>query len=153
MLQLSMRCGYSAFNAQGLRLILVVVQFRSSENICSSSGGAQQKGKTGWNSVYHQNWWFFEFHPPLNAHVLFCKFFFLISPCAIGIKTLGEPNSGFLVLCFSYFTDNSIDGSFTPKMIRIQIQITKIQQQRLAWKKKNLQVYTQPPPIHLSYEH
>ncbi len=24
-------------------------------NICSSSGGAQEKGKTGWNSVYHQN--------------------------------------------------------------------------------------------------
>jgi hypothetical protein len=30
---------------------------RSSENICSSSGGTQEKGKTGWNSVYHQNWW------------------------------------------------------------------------------------------------
>jgi hypothetical protein len=29
----------------------------SSENICSSSGGAQEKGKTGYNSVYHQNWW------------------------------------------------------------------------------------------------
>jgi len=57
---------------------------------------------------------------------------FLISPCAIRIKTLGKPNSGFLVLCFSYFTDNSIDGSFTLKIIRIQIQITKIQQQRLA---------------------
>jgi hypothetical protein len=30
---------------------------RSSENICSTSGGGQEKGKTGWNSVYHQNWW------------------------------------------------------------------------------------------------
>jgi len=30
---------------------------RSSENICSSSGGAQEKGKRGRNSVYHQNWW------------------------------------------------------------------------------------------------
>jgi len=29
------------------------------KNICSSSGGAQEKGKTGWNSVYHQSWWFF----------------------------------------------------------------------------------------------
>ncbi len=30
---------------------------RSSENICRSSGGAQEKGKTGCHSVYHQNWW------------------------------------------------------------------------------------------------
>jgi hypothetical protein len=42
-----MKCRYSAFNAQGSRLIIVVVQFRSSENICSSSGGAEEKGKTG----------------------------------------------------------------------------------------------------------
>jgi len=26
-------------------------------NICSNSGGAQEKGKTGWNLVYHQNCW------------------------------------------------------------------------------------------------
>jgi hypothetical protein len=43
----------------------------SSENICSRSWGAQEKGKTGWNLVYHQNWWFSEFHPPLNVNVLF----------------------------------------------------------------------------------
>jgi hypothetical protein len=28
---------------------------KSSENICNSSGGAQEKGKIGCNSVYHQN--------------------------------------------------------------------------------------------------
>jgi hypothetical protein len=55
-----MKCWYSAFNAQDSRLIIVVVEFRSSENICSSGGGAQEKGKTGWNSVYYQNWWFSE---------------------------------------------------------------------------------------------
>jgi len=33
------------------------------QNICSSSGGAQEKGKTRWNSIYHQSWWFFQFHP------------------------------------------------------------------------------------------
>ncbi len=48
---------------------------RSSENICSSTGGAQEKGKTGWNSIYHQNWWFSEIHPLFNVHVLFCRFF------------------------------------------------------------------------------
>jgi hypothetical protein len=42
-----MNCGYSAFNAKGSRLIIVIVQLKSSENICSSSGGAQGKGKTG----------------------------------------------------------------------------------------------------------
>ncbi len=28
---------------------------KSSENICSSSGGALKKGKTGRNSIYHKN--------------------------------------------------------------------------------------------------
>jgi hypothetical protein len=41
LLTLSMKCWNSAFDAQGLRVIVVVV---SSENICSSSGGAQEKG-------------------------------------------------------------------------------------------------------------
>jgi hypothetical protein len=41
----------------------------------ASSGGAQEKGKPGWNLVYHQNWLFSEFHPPLNANVLFRRFF------------------------------------------------------------------------------
>jgi hypothetical protein len=49
-------------------------------NICSSSGGAQAKGKTGWNSVYDQNEWFSEFHPPSNCNVLFSKFFFESHP-------------------------------------------------------------------------
>ncbi len=52
----SMKCRYSAFKAQDSRLIIVVVHVRSNENICSSNGGDQEKGKTGWNSAYHQNW-------------------------------------------------------------------------------------------------
>jgi hypothetical protein len=41
-----MKCSNSAFNARGWRVIIVVGQVgRSSENICSSSGGAQEKGK------------------------------------------------------------------------------------------------------------
>jgi hypothetical protein len=46
----------SAFNAQRLESIYSSCTGMSSENICSNSGGAQAKGKTGWNSVYHQNW-------------------------------------------------------------------------------------------------
>ncbi len=100
LINLSMKCCNSAYNAQGSRLIIVVV-LRSSENICSYSGGrvAQEQWKTGWNSVSHQNWWFSEFHPPLNANVLFCKFFFNLTLCMTKFRVL--------MLCFSYFTDNS----------------------------------------------
>ncbi len=82
-----------------------------------------EKGKTGWNSVYHQFWWFFKFHPPLNANLLdetqfttnfdgflsfippwmliyfFAGFFFNLTLCMTKLRVL--------VLCFSYFTDNS----------------------------------------------
>jgi len=52
-----MKCWLLAYNAQGLRLIIPSsCTVGSSENTCSSSGGAQGKGKTGWNLVYHQNW-------------------------------------------------------------------------------------------------
>jgi hypothetical protein len=42
-----MKCWNPAFNAQDSRIIIVVVQVGTSENICSSSGGAQEKGKRG----------------------------------------------------------------------------------------------------------
>jgi hypothetical protein len=35
----------------------------------------RKKKRIGWNSVHHQNWWFFEFHPRLNANVLFLQVF------------------------------------------------------------------------------
>jgi hypothetical protein len=77
LLNLGMKCWNSAFDTQGSRVIIGVVQVgavkyirstrfesnyrnctgRNRENICSSSGGAQEKGKTGRNWVYHQNWW------------------------------------------------------------------------------------------------
>ncbi len=52
-----MKCWNSAFNAPCLRVIIVAVQVGAVENkICVSSkhsGGAQEKGKTGWNLVNH----------------------------------------------------------------------------------------------------
>jgi hypothetical protein len=76
---------------------------RSSENICRSSGGAQEKGKRG--SKPHETQFgtkmvrISEFHPPLKkAIVLFRRFFFWISP------GLG-PNSGFWCCVFLTFTD------------------------------------------------
>jgi len=50
------------------------------------------------NSVYHQNWWFSEFHSALNANVFFCRFFLMLPSV--------WPNAGFCCN-FSYFTDNS----------------------------------------------
>ncbi len=53
LLSLSMKCWNSAFNAQKFETNYSSCTVR---NICSSSGGALEKGKTGWNSIYHQNW-------------------------------------------------------------------------------------------------
>jgi hypothetical protein len=38
-----MKCGNSAFNAQGSRVIIVFITGRSSENICGSSGALRKK--------------------------------------------------------------------------------------------------------------
>jgi hypothetical protein len=57
LLNLGMKCWNSAFNAQGLKSNYSNRTGRRSENRCSRSAGAQEKGNTGWNSVYHQNWW------------------------------------------------------------------------------------------------
>ncbi len=55
---LIMKCWNSAFNAKGSRVIIVIVQMGAVKKyICSSSGGAQEKERRGWNSVLHQNWW------------------------------------------------------------------------------------------------
>ncbi len=76
-----------------------------SENIFSSSGGTHEKRKTIWNSVYHQNWWFSEFHPPLNASVhsstFFAGFFFESHP--VYDQTQGSGGAVFFFL----YTDNS----------------------------------------------
>ncbi len=73
----------------------------NSENIGSSSEGAQDKGKTGWNSIYHQNWWFSEFRfiPPLNANVLFCRFYFNLILCMTKLRVP--------VLCFFLLKKNT----------------------------------------------
>jgi len=64
----------------------------SSENICSSSGVDQEKGKKGSKQDETQfgtkNGAFLSFTPTLKANVFFCRFFLKISP-GFG------PNSGF----------------------------------------------------------
>jgi hypothetical protein len=72
-----MKCWNSAFNAQGSSVTIVSsCTGRSSENICSGSEGAQEKGKRGWNSVYHQNWVEKLVWVPV---ILFCKISFPVT--------------------------------------------------------------------------
>jgi hypothetical protein len=77
MLRLSTKSWISAFNAQGSRGIIVAVHVGAVKiYVAASSGGAQGKTKDRVKLRNRQNWWFSEFHPLLNANVLFCRFFF-----------------------------------------------------------------------------
>jgi hypothetical protein len=59
-----MKCWKSAFNAQGSKLIIVALQVGAVKIYARTAvWGAKEKGKTGWNSVYHKNC------PPMNANV------------------------------------------------------------------------------------
>jgi hypothetical protein len=58
LLDLSMKCWNSAFNAQGLRIIIVVVQVGVVKICVATVEALRQKEKRGWIiSVHHQNWW------------------------------------------------------------------------------------------------
>jgi len=49
-----MKCWNLASNAQGLKLIIVVVQVGVVKiYVATKDGVSQAKGKTRWNSVYH----------------------------------------------------------------------------------------------------
>jgi hypothetical protein len=44
-----MKCWNLTFNARGSRIIIIPsCTCKSSENVCSNNGGAQEKGKTRW---------------------------------------------------------------------------------------------------------
>jgi hypothetical protein len=75
---------------------------RNSENICSSSGGAQEKGKTPETQFTTKIDGFLSFTPPhpLNATVLLCRFLKNLTLCMTKLRVL--------MLCFSYIRDNSI---------------------------------------------
>jgi hypothetical protein len=51
-----MKCWNSTFNAQGSKSNDSTCTNRNNENICSNNGGLQEKGKIGWNSLYHKIW-------------------------------------------------------------------------------------------------
>jgi hypothetical protein len=64
----------SAFNAQVSRVIIVVVQVGAVKIFAAAAAAeqtAQEKGKTGWNSVYHQKLMIFCASLQWNLNVLF----------------------------------------------------------------------------------
>ncbi len=77
---------------------MVVVQLRA-----AAVETLRKNEKTGWNSVYHQNWWFSEFHqkPRWMLVYFFWRFFKNRNLCMAKLRVL-------VLLYFSYFTDNSI---------------------------------------------
>jgi hypothetical protein len=92
MLQLSTKCSKSAFNAQGSRLIIVVVHVRAVKKYVTSSGGAQEKGKTGWNSQFTtevDGFLNFTKPAPPHANVLFCRFFYNLALCMTKLRVFG----------------------------------------------------------------
>jgi hypothetical protein len=66
------------FNTQGSRIIIVVVQIGAVKIICSSSGGAQEKGKDKMTLTSPPKLMVFRVSTPLNTNVLFLPVFFLI---------------------------------------------------------------------------
>jgi hypothetical protein len=52
-----MKCWNSAFNAQGSRAIIVVLQVGAVKIYVAALKALGKKEKRGWNSVYHQTWW------------------------------------------------------------------------------------------------
>jgi len=54
LLNLGMKCWNSAFNLQGPRLIIVVVQVGAVKIYVEALRKKERGSKTGWNSVYHQ---------------------------------------------------------------------------------------------------
>jgi len=68
MLQLGTKC----FNAQGSNYSSCTC--RSSEKYVAAVEAHKKNERQGWNSVYHQNWWFSEFHTPLMVMYFFASF-------------------------------------------------------------------------------
>jgi len=87
-----MKCWYLAFNAQGSRIIIVVVQLGPVKIYVAAVEALMKKERQDETQFTTKMDGFLSFIRPLNAYVLFCRFF-LISPCV-------WPNSGFWCCVF-----------------------------------------------------
>jgi hypothetical protein len=96
----------SAFNAQGSRGIKIAVDVGVVKIYVAAMEALRKKRKRGWNSSLPQKLMVFWDSPPppplsssnVNVHV--CRFFWKFILCTTQLRVL--------VLCFPYFTDNSI---------------------------------------------
>jgi hypothetical protein len=110
MLQLSVNCWSSALNARGSRLIIVVVKLGAVKIYVAVVEALRKKERQDETQFITKIDGFLSVIPRWMLMQFFAGFL-KISPCV-------WPNSGLvLVLCFSYFTDNSI----VPKDLQICI--------------------------------
>jgi len=96
-----MKCWNSAFNTQSLRRIVIVVQLGAVKVYVAAVEALRKKERQDETQFTTKIDGFLSFIPPLHANVLFFRFFFKnLTLCMTKLRVL--------VLCFSYFTDNSI---------------------------------------------
>jgi len=103
LLNLSMKCWNLPFNAQGSRVIIVVVQLQTVQIYVVTMKALRKKERQDETQFTTKIDGFLSFTPPLNANVLFRKFFLNLTLCMTKLRVL--------VLCFAYYTDNSIVSS------------------------------------------
>jgi len=100
MLRLSTKCWNSAFNAQGSRVIIVVVRVGAVKIYVTPVEALRKNERQDETQFTNQIDGFLSFTSPLNANVLFCWFSFNLTLCMTKLRVL--------VLCLYYSTDNSI---------------------------------------------
>jgi len=95
---LSMKCWNSAFNAQGWRVTIIVVNVgvKIVVQVVVEACGSQETWTMGWNSIYHQN-----FH--CSQLFRFVKFSFPVTPLMPYYAKTGHPHP----LITWLYTDNS----------------------------------------------
>jgi len=95
-----MKCWYSAFNAQGSRLIIVVVQLGAVKIYVAAMDALRKKERQDETQFTTKIDGFLSFIPIWTLLYFFCRFFLNLTLCMTKLRVQ--------VLCFSYFTDNSI---------------------------------------------
>jgi hypothetical protein len=76
------------FNAQGSRLIILIVHVRRVRISIPGAMEAFEKKEGRWNSLYPKTDGVLSFHPHLNANVLFASFFSNLTPCMTKLRVL-----------------------------------------------------------------
>jgi hypothetical protein len=119
LVNLSMKCWYSAFNAQGSRLIIVVVQLGAVKIYVATVEALKKKERQDKIQFTTKIDGFLSFIPPwMLMCVCVCVFF----ACVFLNLTLCMTKLRVLVLCFSYFRRDSIRPDFIKMPIANQFK-------------------------------